>query len=329
MWFNITWGSLCMIRTKTMNRTKISTQLTSRALRHYAWLALFYSALIFLLPANDATRQTYHLSAFEYHIVSFIVALPTLAVWLAAFIGYAQLRNYAVSIRKTPEGIYFDQLAEGVTWLAWSLPVSVIVPYTLNAIANSHPGFHAGAIIISDYISLLLPLVAFSVIAAASRGLLSTVKVRLSLVNTRVLILSFLLLGVLYCFFTFRHFDLTSLGSSHNSYFLPIWLIVLTVTVPYLYAWFMGILASFEITLFRRHVRGVLYKQPLGLVVGGLLTVILSSVALQYIASVDPGTGHLLLNFRLILVLLFRMIGGGGFVLIALGANRLRKIEEV
>lgn len=312
-----------------MKTTKTSTQFTSRALQHYIWLAIFYVALIFLLPANNATRHTYNFSAIEYHVVSFIVALPVLAVWLAAFIGYAQLRAYAASIRKTPEGIYFDQLAEGVTWLAWSLPVSVIVPYVLNAIANSHPGFHASARIISDYIVLILPLIAFSVIAAASRGLLATVKIKLTLVNARLIIIGFLLLGVLYCFFTFRHFDLTSLGSSQNPYFLPVWLMVLTITIPYLYAWFLGILAAFELTLFRRHVRGVLYRQPLGLVVGGLLTVILSSVALQYIAGVAPGVGHLLLNFRLMFIMLFRVIGGGGFVLIALGANRLRKIEEV
>lgn len=312
-----------------MKTTKSSTKFTTRALQHYTWLAAFYIALIFFLPANNATRQIYHFSAIEYHVVSFIVALPMLAVWLAAFVGYAQLRAYAASIRKTPEGIYFDQLAEGVTWLAWSLPVSVIVPYVLNSVANSHPGFHAGARIISDYIVLILPLIAFSVVAAASRGLLATVRIKLTLVNARLIIIGFLLLGVLYCFFTFRHFDLTSLGSSHNPYYLPIWLMVMTITIPYLYAWFMGILAAFELTLFRRHVRGVLYRQPLGLVVGGLLTVILSSVALQYIAGVAPGVGHLLLNFRLMFILLFRVIGGGGFVLIALGANRLRKIEEV
>lgn len=316
-------------RTYAMTKANDRSRLTSRALRHYVWLAIFYVALILILPASAATRDAYHFSNFEYRIVALLVALPTLAVWLAAFVGYAQLRGYAASIRKTPEGIYFDQLAEGSTWLAWSLPVSVIVPSVLNAVADSHPGFHATAIIISNYVSLLLPLVAFSVIASASRGLLSTVKVKLSLANTRMIIVGFLLLGVLYCYFTFRHFDLSSLGSSHNPYYLPLWLMITTVTVPYLYAWFMGILATFELTLFRKHVRGVLYKQPLGLLVGGLLTVILSSVALQYTSSVEPRVGHLVLNHRLVLTLAFRIIGGVGFVLIALGANRLRKIEEV
>lgn len=310
------------------NTSKETSQLTGRALQHFAWVAMFYILLTLVLPANDITRQAYGLTAFEYHVVALLVAFPTLLVWFAAFMGYSQLRGYARAIRRTPEGIYFDQLAGGVTWLAWSLPVSVIVPNIFNSIANGN-SLHAGSVIASNYLTLILPLVAFSVIAAASRGLLATVKVKLTLVNARLLIISFLLLGVLYCFFTFRHFDLTSLGSTDNPYFLPLWLMVMTVTVPYLYAWFMGILAAFEITLFRRHVRGVLYKRPLGLLVGGLLLVILSSVAQQYTASVEPRLAHLVLDYRLVLTLAFRILSGVGFILIALGAHRLQKIEEV
>lgn len=291
--------------------------------------AVLYVALILLLPANTTALRDYNFSIIEYRVISLVVALPTLAVWLAAFIGYSQLRGYARSIRKTPEGIYYDQLAEGCTWLAWSLPVGTVAVTILNALSDKYHSLHAGSIILSNYIILLFPLVAFSVIAAASRGLLGTVRVKLTLISARMLVIGFLLLGVLYCFFTFRLFDLSSLGSSDNPYFLPIWLMVITVTVPYLYAWFMGILAAFELTLFRNHVRGVLYKRPLGLLVGGLLAVILSSVALQYIASVEPRAGHLVLNYRLILILLFRIVGGVGFILIALGVNRLRKIEEV
>ncbi len=292
-------------------------------------LAIFYVFLILVLPASTVATQDYNLSALEYRVILLALALPSLLIWLAAFIGYAKLRLYARSIRKTPEGIYFDQLAEGCTWLAWSLPVSTIVPTVLNAIANEHPGFHSIAIILSNYISLILPLIGFSVIAGASRGLLGNVRAKLSLANARIIIIGFLVLGVVYCFLTFSRFDLTSLGSTDNPYFLPAWLMVITVIVPYLYAWFMGILAAYELTLFSKHVRGVLYRQAVGFVVGGLLAVILSSVALQYINSVEPRVGHLVFSYKLILVLLFRIIGGAGFILLALGANRLQKIEEV
>lgn len=312
-----------------MKTDKPAAKYKSRALQHYLMLAVFYVTLIFVLPASTATMSNYNLSTFEYRIVAFALALTSLLVWLAAFIGYARLREYARAIRKTPEGIHFDQLAEGVTWLAWSLPVGVIAATLLNATANKHPGFHASAIILSNYINLILPLVGFTVIASASRGLLGTVKAKLSMANARIIILGFLVLGVLYCFLTFSRIDLTSLGSADNPYFLPAWLIVITLIVPHLYAWFMGILGVYELTLFRKHVPGVLYRQALGLVVGGLSAVILSSVALQYIGGIEPNVGHLVLGYKTMFVLLARLVGGGGFVLLVIGAGRLKKIEEV
>lgn len=312
-----------------MKTVKDTTPVISRALQHYVLLAVLYIALICFLPASTAAERAYHLSGLEYRVVMFALALPSLVVWLAAFIGYSKLRLYARSINDTPEGIYFDQLARGCAWLAWSLPVGTIVPTILNAIAEQHSGFHASAIIISNYIGLVLPLIGFSVIASASRGLLMNTKARMSLANARFLILAFLALGVLYCFLTFSNFNLSSLGSTDNPYFLPAWLMVITVIVPYLYAWFMGILAAYEITIFSKNVQGVLYRQALGLVVAGLLAVILSSVALQYINGVEPRVGHLVLSYKIVFVSLFRIVGGGGFVLLAIGAGRLKKIEEV
>ena len=99
------------VRTDIMGTTKKNAPVTSRALQHYTWLVIFYTVLIFLAPVNASVQHTYHLSALEYHVVMFAIALPSMAVWLAAFIGYAHLRLYARSISKTPEGIYFDQLA--------------------------------------------------------------------------------------------------------------------------------------------------------------------------------------------------------------------------
>jgi hypothetical protein len=302
---------------------------TSRALQYCALLAVVYVLLLFLLPASSATMREYHLTALEYRVAAFAVAIPSLLTWFAAFIGYAKLREYAHSVRKTPEGISYDQLAGGVTWLAWSLPVGVLIPQLLNALAGSHPGFRGTATIVSNYIALLMPLIGFSVIANASQGLLASIRAKLSLANARFIILAFLVLGVLYCFLVFRNLNLSSLGSSNNPYYLPAWLLVISVIVPYLYTWFMGLLGSYEITVYRTHIRGVLYKQALGLVVGGLITVILSSMALQYVTSVQPRIGHLVFNDRLLFITLFQIIGGVGFVLLGIGASRLKKIEEV
>jgi hypothetical protein len=312
-----------------MTTAEQNRQITVRALRQYMFLAIVYVILIFALPANQQTLHAYHITAVEYRILLFATALPSIAVWLAAFIGFAKLQQYAHFISKTPEGIHFDQLARGCTWLAWSLPLPTIISLVLNALADHWPNFHPTAIILTNYSDLFIPLVAFSIIAQASRGLLSGTKTKFNLVNGRFIVLGFVTIGVLYCFLTFRRFDLTSLGATNNPYFLPIWLMVVSITVPYLYAWFIGTLAAYEITLFSKQVPGVLYRQALRLLVGGLLAVVLSSIALQYLNSVEPVVGHLMLNYKLVLTTMVRIVGGAGFIMLAIGASRLKKIEEV
>ncbi|PIZ63149.1 hypothetical protein COY17_01230 [Candidatus Saccharibacteria bacterium CG_4_10_14_0_2_um_filter_52_9] len=96
------------------------------------------------------------------------------------------------------------------------------------------------------------------------------------------------------------NFDLGSLASAKNPYFLPVWLVVVSVIIPYLYAWFVGLLA-----------------------------VIFSSIALQYLNGIRPSPGYLTLDYRLLLTLIFRILGGAGFVMLIIGAGRLKKIEEV
>jgi len=160
------------------------------------------------------------------------------------------------SIDKTPEGHDFNLLANGCRWLAWGLLVPAVVEIILNSIANVHPGFHAAAIVGTNYLYLVVPLVAFSLISSGSHGLLSRTKQQLSISNTKSLILVLVLIGVAYCFLIFRHYTGNSLGSTNNPFHLPLWLMLVTMVIPYLYAWFVGLLAVYEIVLFQQAKSG-------------------------------------------------------------------------
>jgi hypothetical protein len=308
---------------------KSTTKYTYRVIRRYCLLAVAYLLLIFLLPTNGTSMQDYHLSALEYRVLLFAVAIPSLVVWLVAFFGYAKLYEYAASIQKTPESKAFTSLATGCAWLAWSLPIPAIVGLITSSMASVWPDFFPSATIIINYSYLVFPLVGFSFIGKASRELLSQAKIQVSATNARGIMLFFVVGGALYCYLTFRRFDPGGLGTTDNPYFLPIWLTLITVIIPYLYAWFIGLLASYEISTYSKQVRGVLYRQALHLLVSGLVVVIIGSIALQYISSIQPPAGHLALNYRLLFIIGFRIVTGIGFALIAVGAGRLKKIEEV
>jgi hypothetical protein len=104
---------------------------------------------------------------------------------------------------------------------------------------------------------------------------------------------------------------------------------VLTVVIPYLYAWFVGLLATYEIGSFSQQIRGLLYRQALRLLSGGLVSVIISSIAIQYLLSASPRHGFVVVDGRLLWINIFRIIGGIGYIMIAFGVSRLKRIEDI
>jgi hypothetical protein len=312
-----------------MIAAKQTAYLMTRALPSCIFLVVINTALIFLLPPSSATMDAYNLSSIEYKIISFAISLPSYIVWFAAFIGYAKLLEYASTIRNTPEGKHYYRLARGGAWLAWSLPLSKIFSTLLGGIENVSPEFHATALILGTYFSLILQLVAFVLIASATRSLANDARLKLSLTVTRSLMLAFILAGISYCYFVLKHLDMSSLSSSNNGYYLPVWILLLTIVIPYLYMWFTGLLSACYLTLLGMKVKGHFYKHAMSYLVTGIAVLLMGSIAIQYISNVQPRAGHVLLDARLALTLIFRIVQGFGFALIAVGAIKLKKIEEV
>jgi hypothetical protein len=299
------------------------------ALQRYSFLALIYLLLVFLLPANKLVRHEYNLSVLGYHALLLIVVLPLAAIWFGAFYSYARLQQYNRAIASSPEGKDFKVLTRGFIWLAWGSAISSILSLVFNAIANAYPGFLSASIIIANYLSLIVPLIGYSLISSASRGLSLRAKVIPSGPGAKRLILFFLFLGVGYCYVTFQRLNLHSYSGSDNPYYLPTLLMVLTVVIPYLYTWFIGLLAAYEMYLYSKHVQGLLYKQAIRLLSYGVVAVIASSITVQYLHSITPRVGHLSLNVTLVLINVVYIFMAIGYILFSLGARQLRKIEEV
>jgi hypothetical protein len=301
----------------------------SSTMRSFVVLAFIFLGLTLSLPANKVAMRKYNLTPSHYHLILFLVELPLTLIWFAAFYGYGQLNRYATSVEKSKEGQSFRLLAHGCRWLAWGLAVPAIISLILNSIANAHPGFFASAVIIESYIALLVPVGAFMLLSNGSRLLSKHARLRISTSALKVIFGAFVILGVLYCYLTFRQLDLHNTTSTANPFYLPTWLMVLTITIPYLFAWFIGLLAAYEIGLVGKKAQGILYRQSLRVFAIGITLVIASSITLQYVTSIEPRTLHLSLNSTLVTNYIIRFVAGVGYLAIARGANRLRKFEEV
>lgn len=292
-------------------------------------LAILYIVLLFVLPANHDATHAYNLSALQYHVLLLAIELPVIIIWFIAFYGYGKLAEYATALKDAPEAVGFWSIARGAHWIAWELPIPALISVVLAFITNAHPRFEPAAVIISSYVSLIILLLAFSFISTGSRALATQAKSFISVNGIKILTLLFVVMGTLFCLFTFRHLDLHLMGDAQNPYYLPTWLVVLTLIIPYLYSWLIGLLAAYEILLLSHRTHGVLYKRGLLLLVIGLATIIATSTGLQYYRSVAPRTGHLSLGVTLIVSYAIELAAAIGFILLALGARRLKRIEEV
>jgi hypothetical protein len=287
--------------------------------------AILYCILVVTLPANLLTVQQFHLSETQFHILALLTGLPIIMVWFTAFFGCAALADYAEKVQDTREGKSYVKIAKGLTWLSWGLPVSSCLNTLLGGLSRLNPNFQSGALIISHYIYLLIALAAFTFMSDGSRGLRDIVHKLPSKGIVRLMMVASTFASVAYCALTARQVRIQHL----NSYHLPLWLILLTIIIPYLYAWQMGFFAVFEISQYRRTVRGLLYKQGLGLLASGATFTIVASVALQFLTSSSRYLRRIELNWRLVAAYLIMITFAIGFILITAGASKLKKIEEV
>src|SRR5581483_1197024 len=120
---------------------------THRLLQPAVTTVVAYVLLIFILPGNHTTMATYHLGGLEYRALLFAVSLPSIATWIAAFVGYVKLSQYVETVRSSPEGEDFAKLARGYAWLAWSLPIAAAVNLILSGAVNQWPHLLGSAVI--------------------------------------------------------------------------------------------------------------------------------------------------------------------------------------
>lgn len=236
---------------------------TAKLIRPILFLLPLYIALIFLLPPSNKVMSSYGISSMEYNVLMVLVALPYILVWIGGFLAYARLQQYTNLLKRTPEGGDFQQITQGIKYLAYGLPLVAVLTICLNSLGNNISELKAASIIIINYISLAVPLIAYSAMRKGTHGLIERAKLRFSLNDMRSIVIALVLIGVVYCYFTFQKLNLESVGSADNPYYLPAWLMITTVIIPYLYAWFSGLLAAYELVIFGRQVQGVLYRQAM------------------------------------------------------------------
>lgn len=302
--------------------------MTSRRLRYiFGCLALVYLGLTLLLPADPAVMDRYDLSAGTLHLIQLSVALPLVLIWSAAAYGYSRLRTYGRLIANSVEGRSVSRVANGLLVLALGLPLQYIIVAILQYIMRLQPGLESVLTIIINYIGLVVPLVAFVWVAAGVRQLADAHHLRPSVgvVHGHVLILA--LLSISYTYLVLRFAFLN--GGVAASYRMPVWLVLATLVMPYVYTWSIGLYSAYTMFLYNTTLKGVIYRRAWMLLSFGLVGVIVVQIITQYLTTLTVQLDRLSFNVILLVVYGLLLLMAAGFVSVALGAKRLQKIEEV
>jgi hypothetical protein len=286
---------------------------------------LLFILIVLLAPPNPITLAQYNLTHPSYRVLFLAtVGLPAFITWFAAFYGYEQLRTYSVLIRKSNESSAFEDVTKGSRWIAMYLPVVILVSVLFMGLANEWSSLRGPGLVLSNYVGAILSIVAFTHVGTGARKLTNNANVRPSLNKVRWLMATFILVGVLYCYYIVEHGQRPS-----SPYYLPVAVVLLTIVVPYFYAWFMGLLAILDIEAYAATAPGILYRKALRLLSGGLLIIIISSILLQLINSANTHRGRLIFGSVLVARYVFYLTISLGFVLVGRSAKKLQQIEKI
>jgi len=299
-------------------------RIKSTPMTWFTILLIITSLLAILVPANPASLHSLQISEAAYRLVMVTLLVPYAIIWFAAFYGYDQLERYSRALIFTGEGQAFHKIANGLGVLAWGLIVQVLLSLIFNAILLSHPGFDGVKTIVDGYFGLAIALIAFVFIENGTYELVQLVRAHHSHAISRAIIVVGAIIGAL-----FQHVIFLNQATGNNPHHLSTYPLLFTIIVPYIFTWIIAIVSVYELNLYATKVKGLLYKHALQFLANGLSVVILLSVTIQFIdAATNPGTNSSLAVILLYDYLLLAAVALG-FVLVAVGAKRLKRIEEV
>ncbi len=303
----------------------------------YKWLSVLfvafsaiYLAQAVLIAPDKAVLTKYHITAGQGVALTLSVAIPYLLIWATALIGYLRLRDYTAAINDSPDGTAFTVISRGMLLLTLWLPLSALLSGLVAHYYHLHPSSTANLVRLNNYANLIILLPAFLLANQGARKLLSLVKRPSYQIPQRITLL-FIGFAALYTFLTLN--DSARQGPTHTvtvaSYYLPDWATVLTIVIPRLVMWFLGIQAVYFIYVYTQKVKGSLYKAALRNVTRGLAGVVIATIMLRCFQSLSSQLAHLGLGLILLIVYVLLLVIGSGYVLIAKGAKKLRRLEEV
>lgn len=286
------------------------------------WIA--YVLLTFFSPQQANPRFNLNGSIVSILRLSFMV--PLLAIWLIALGGVITFKNYARLIRGSTEARAIDLIANGLLWTIAYLLLASLLGATIQYLTSSP--YLPTAQTIRNHLPMLASFIGFWLIYAGSHRLR-----RMASFSTWTWfpMIVFILYTAFAAAFTYAFISspATTNGNGITIYGQPREVILFTLVLPFLFAWFAGIFASINVAKYARHTKGVIYRQVFRDLVRGILVAVAFGILVQILTLGSRFITQLNLPGLLAVVYALLVLYGLGFWFIRRGARRLTQIEVI
>jgi hypothetical protein len=292
-------------------------------------LTAIYILIVMIIPTDPATLARYHITQGQARLLNITVVAPLVVIWYLAMNGFVRFWQYSKVIRTSKEGWAFTLLAYGLLFLAFSLPINAILSALFNYIRVHNLGLTPTATILKNYISLGFALLSFGLLARGAVLLIISHKEKIRYKPVIPLFMAPLMVIITSVFTWLVIGAQQSSNGNQNVYYLPNWLVIFTIVIPYMAAWLAGVLSIYYIYVYHQKVNGAVYKQAFSELAIGLGVVTFISVTLQLLTTVTEQINRLRLTPILFIIYLLVILYAVGFWYIADGSKKLQKFEEV
>lgn len=292
----------------------------------FFFLVFLYIGLTFFTLPNNTTLHHYHLTPARYHELLIPIVFFIMIIWLTSFYGSIKIKSYASLIRGSADGRAFNIIGNGLIVLTLSSPFMSDLAGIFNLFSRHNDGIHPALTVINNYVGLVLMAASLLLIAAGAEKLSALALHKRQPWQEKAWVAIFITFSSLYSYFLIAQPPAANFGQ--RVYYLPHWLVLISIAIPYLYIWYRGFKGAAEIYYYQKNVRGRLYKSALTYLAIGIGLVVASSILTRVISTASTHLGNLTLSPILIIIYGLLIVMAAGFLLIALGAKRLRQIEE-
>jgi hypothetical protein len=292
-------------------------------------LTVLYVALVFAGPVDHAVLDKYHLSVLSLRLLDVAILLPLIAVWYISFYGFITIKSYASVIKHDDDGQGFEKLGHGLAILGIGMVLSSIATSVIKNLTLHDRQLIPTGVIIGNYLAVGLAMASFWYMYQGSLTLTGVIPGHNVSDRWPLLRPLYTMFGAVFAYSAATNSErrAPAMALTHGLYYLPDWLIVVSVILPLLVAWYLGLLAVRNIAHYSRNINGVIYRSQLKRVAQGLTIIITSSVGVQILTLFSKSTSNLSLGSLLLIIFALIAVIAVGFIVVAIGAKKLMQLE--